>query len=101
MGWRWPFIIFVFEVGMATMRTNVATLVISFIGTYHIAGVLYTTWLTLNWAAFAISLFFHDPFLVNLTRMVYADSETRTPLCYIFRSMAPLICELFMQKYKK
>jgi hypothetical protein len=87
MGWRWPFIIFVFEVGMATMRTNVATLVISFIGTYHVAGVLYTAWLTLNWAAFAVSLFFHGPFLVNLSRMIYADSETRRRAFYetVFR----------------
>jgi hypothetical protein len=82
MGWRWPFIIFMFEVGMFFCRTNVLTLILSAIGTYHISGVLYIAWLSLNWAAFAVSLIFHGPFLVNTARMFYADSETRRRAFY-------------------
>jgi hypothetical protein len=82
VGWRWPFVIFVFEVCSAFLRTNIITLVMSFVGTYHVAGVLYMAWLTLNWAAFLIGAAIHGPFLVNLSRMVYADSETRRRAFY-------------------
>jgi len=34
MGWRWPFLIFMFEVAMAFCRTNIVTLVLSIVGTY-------------------------------------------------------------------
>ena len=39
-------------------------------------------WLSLNWAAFIITLALHGPFLVNFSRMVYADSETRRRAFY-------------------
>ena len=67
---------------MAFCRTNVLTLVLSAVGTYQISGVIYIAWLSLNWAAFAVSVIFHGPFLVNCARMFYTDSETRRRAFY-------------------
>ena len=82
MGWKWPLFILLFEVIMAFLRTNVLTVVLSALGTYHIGSMLYIAWLTLNWAAFIISLIFHGPFLVNFARMIYTDTETRRRAFY-------------------
>ena len=82
MGWKWPLLIFLFEITMAFLRTNVLTIVLSALGTYHIGSMLYIAWLTLNWAAFAISVVFHGPFLVSYARMIYTDTETRRRAFY-------------------
>jgi len=82
MGWKWPLIIFLFEIAMAFLRTNTLTVILSAIGTYHIGSMLYIAWLTLNWAAFIISVVFHGPFLVNYARMLYNDTEVRRRAFY-------------------
>jgi hypothetical protein len=82
MGWKWPLLIFLFEIMMAFLRTNVLTIILSFLGSYHIGSMMYIAWLTLNWAAFMISVVFHGPFLVNCARMIYTDSETRRRAFY-------------------